>query len=407
MKKIFYGWWMVAACMLIATVSWSLGTFGMGVWVFALSSARGMSVTTVSSAVTLAYMTAGLMTLGVGSFAARHGSRPVVAAGAVTLGLAIATLPHCTQTWQIYAAFLALGAGMACLSTITIGTTLAPWFERFQGRAVSTAMLGASIGGMIGTPLLMGGIRAVGFDATALYAGVLVLLLMLPLAAFVLKRRPQDIGQWPDGSAEKPAGVANATVQWTRSAAFATRQFKTHVFAFGVALMVQIGFLTHHVSIAMPVLGEAGAAAAVSAAAIAAFAGRIMLARYADRIDLRLTAAGVFLLSAAALTAIALYPAPSTLMALSVIYGLTVGNITTLSPIVIRREFGAASFGMVFGLAATLTQLTMSLGPSLLGWMREATGSYGPALLLCGALDVLAAAAIVWGGRQPLMQQAA
>ena len=56
----FYGWWIVLACMTFATVCWSLGTFGMSVYVFALSETDGgaarFPVATVSIAVTLAYI---------------------------------------------------------------------------------------------------------------------------------------------------------------------------------------------------------------------------------------------------------------------------------------------------------------------------------------------------------------
>ena len=398
----FHGWRIVAACMLLATVSWSLGIFGMGVYVFALTGRQGFSVSTVSTAITGAYVVSALLMMAVGRCIARRGSRPVVAAGALAMALGVAALPHCRQPWQLYAAFLVLGLGVACLSTNTIGSTLAPWFERHQGRAMSTAMLGASIGGMVGTPLLMGGLRLWGFEATAALAAGTALVLLLPLAALVLKRRPQDLGQFPDGMAAPHGPQPAAAAPWQLRQVLATRQFRSHILAFGLALMVQIGFLSHHVSITLPALGAQGAAAAVSAAAVAAFAGRLLLARYADHMDVRKSGAGVLLLAAAALVGMALWPRPWALMALSVAYGLTVGNVTTLAPMIIRREFGAASFGVVFGLAATLNQLAMSLGPTLFGTLRDAFGSYGPALVLCAALNLAAAQALVWGGRHAL-----
>ncbi len=404
---MFYGWWMVLACMSFATVCWSLGTFGMSVYVFALSHGQAGSVTfsvaTVSTAVTTAYLVSAGLMLVVGSAAARFGPRPLVAFGAVALAVGVSLLPLCRAAWQLYGAFAMLGVGMACLSTVAIGTTLAPWFDLHQGRAVSTAMLGASIGGMLGTPLLMWGIRSIGFAHTTWVAAAVAVLIIVPLALFVLKRRPQDMGLLPDGLPPKADGkpVASAPT-WTRRNAMRTRQFQTQTLAFGLALMVQVGFLSHHVPIAEPWLGASGAAAAVTAAAFAAFIGRLLLARYADRIDVRKAAAGVLLFGCVSLIAMALFPSPWALMALSVSYGLTVGNITTLPPIIIRREFGAASFGAVFGASAMMTAVLMAMGPSLFGSIRQAFGSYAPALLLGAALDLVAVAALLWGGRKPL-----
>ena len=404
---MFYGWWMVLACMSFATVCWSLGTFGMSVYVFALSHGQAGSVTfsvaTVSTAVTTAYLVSAGLMLVVGSAAARFGPRPLVAFGAVALAVGVSLLPLCRVAWQLYGAFAMLGVGMACLSTVAIGTTLAPWFDLHQGRAVSTAMLGASMGGMLGTPLLMWGIRSMGFAQTMWVAAAVAVLIIVPLALFVLKRRPQDMGLLPDGLPPKVHGKPVASpATWTRRNAMRTRQFQTQTLAFGLALMVQVGFLSHHVPIAEPWLGASGAAAAVTAAAFAAFIGRLLLARYADRIDVRKAAAGVLLFGCASLIAMALFPSPWALMALSISYGLTVGNITTLPPIIIRREFGAASFGAVFGASAMMTAVLMAMGPSLFGSIRQAFGSYSPALLLGAALDLVAVAALIWGGRKPL-----
>lgn len=407
-KSRFYGWRIVAACMAFATVCWSLGTFGMSVYVFALSEGQGgagFTVATVSSGVTVAYLVSAGLMLVVGSAFARLGPRPMVAFGAVALAAGVSLLPQAHAVWQLYAAFAVLGVGMSCLSTVAIGTTLAPWFEVHQGRAMSTAMLGASLGGMLGTPLLMAGIRHLGFAHTAWLAAGVALAVIVPLAVFVLRSRPQDMGLLPDGlPPQDGAAPAAAAPAWDRRSALRTRQFQTQVVAFGIALMVQVGFLSHHVPIAVPLLGPQGAAMAVTAAAVAAFAGRLLLARYADRIDVRKATAGVLCVATCSLVGMALLPTPAAMMALSISYGLTVGNVTTLAPIVVRREFGAASFGAVFGASATMTQIAMALGPSVFGGIRQAWGSYAPALVLGALLNLVAAAALVWGGRRPLVQ---
>jgi len=399
----FHGWRIVAACMAFVTVSWSLGIFGMGVYVHALADSRGFSIGTVSTAVTVAYIVSALLMVGVGRFITCRGSRPVVALGVLAMAAGVAAMPWCQQIWQVYAAFLVLGLGMACLSTNTVGSTLAPWFERLQGRAMSTSMLGASIGGMMGTPLLMGGIHAWGFQTTAMVAAVVAVAVVLPLAVWVLKTRPQDVGRHPDGMSARQQDQTVQAIQWNLKDATATRQFRSHVIAFGIGQMVQVGFLSHHVSIAIPVLGAQGAAAAVFAAAVAAFLGRLLLARYADQVDVRKVGSGVFLLAAVSLVGMAVLPGKWALVATSISFGLTVGNVTTLAPMIIRREFGAASFGVVFGLAATINQLSMALGPTVYGVLHDAFGSYTPALLLCGLLNVVVAIVIVGGGKQVLV----
>jgi cyanate permease len=138
-----------------------------------------------------------------------------------------------------------------------------------------------------------------------------------------------------------------------------------------------------------------------SATAIAALAARLGLASLVDGLDQRALSAAVLVLAAMVFCALALFPFQWVLIVGSVIWGVTMSNVTILSAIIVRREFGARSFGAVFGFASTIIQLATALGPSFYGVLREASSSYQLPLLIAAALDV-AAAVIVWSGRASL-----
>ncbi len=385
----------------MAVVGWSLTVFGVGVYIHVLSEQRGFSIGLTSLAVTVSSLVSAACLMSVGTATARFGPKPVIATGTVILALTVTTLAYCEQAWQVFIVFVGMGLGRSCLSATTISTTLAPWFERHQGRAVSTALLGASVGGMIGTPLLLGAIAEFGILRGLALAGATSLLVVLPVVVFVFKRGPESLGLLPDGGEASTASVPKVAT-WSRKGAMATRQFKSQLIAFALGLMVQIGFLSHHLSIVAAPLGEHVATIAVSSAALAAFLGRIALASFADRIDLRLTTGGVLLVAAASLGVMSVTSGYAGLLLTSVTYGLTIGNLTTLSPIVVRREFGASSFGAVYGLAASVIGFANAFGPGIFGVLRDAFGSYGPALMVAGLANLVAAVVIVWGGRKPL-----
>ena len=109
--------------------------------------------------------------------------------------------------------------------------------------------------------------------------------------------------------------------------------------------------------------------------------GRLALARFADEMDARMTTAVVLLLAAGSLGVIGLFPVPSMLIGGSIVFGLTVGNVTTLSPIIVRREFGAQAFGLIFGVASCGIQLATALGPGMYGLLHDLFGGYSPAWL--------------------------
>ncbi len=402
---------MVAACLVIATVSWSLGVFGIGVWLYAVTTSRGWPLAAISSAVVPFYLVGALSSMQVGRLIERRGPRPVVVAGALGLAAGVAALGQVREPWQVTAAFLLMGVGYASLSPVALSATLAPWFERHQGRAVSTAMIGASLGGIIGTPLLVALIDALGFATATGVVAAGTLLVLLPIAVGVLVRRPEDIGQRPDG-AGAPAGTAvltepgplPASRRWGRVEALRTAALRSVIVAFGLALLVQVGFLTHHLTMLAPSLGADAAALTVAATGVTALLGRIALATWADRIDIRRISAAVFLLAALSLAVLAFaLPAAAAplLVTTSIVYGLSVGNVTTLSPLIVRREFGAASFGSLYGAASIFIGLALAAGPAVFGLLHDAGNGYRLPLAVAAGLDAIAAAVVLKGRAGP------
>jgi MFS family permease len=393
--RIFYGWWIVVACLIVALVGNALGLFGVGVYLHALTHANGWPISVISGAATLFYVVSAVLLIPVGSGITRFGPRPVVGIGCVSMARGVAAIGRVTAPWEAYPAFVLVGAGWACLSTTAVATTLAPWFEKYQGRAVSIASLGASTGGMIGAPVLLFGIATVGLSAATVIAGLLTAMILLPLVAFVLRHRPEEMGLVPDGEPAAPVIKAGSSSTWTRKAALRSNALRGLMISFGFGMMVQIGFLTHQVTLLSETYSGAWISATVSATAVATLFGRLALARFADQLDARLTAAVMLVLAAGALAALALFPNPLVLVGASILFGLTVGNVTTFQPIIVRQEFGAASFGPVFGIASCGIQLVTALGPGFYGLLHDMSGGYRVPLLLAGVLDVVAAIIVV------------
>jgi len=397
MSRMFYGWRIVAVCLVASVFANALGLFGAGVYLHALVERNGWPTGLVSGAITLFYVVSALLLIPVGGVLGRFGPQPVFALGTSALAGGVAAIGHVVAPWQTYAAFLVMGVGWACLSMTAVATTLAPWFERHQGRAVSIASLGASVGGLAGVPVLLLGIDRLGFAATTTLGAASAVLVMLPLAVVVLKRRPQDIGLLPDGAAAVSSTAGPRAATWTRRDALRTAALRSVMAGFGIGMMVQVGFVTHQVALLLPALGAAGTSIAVSATAIAALVSRLVLARFADRMSARTTAAAMMIVAAGALAAMAIWPVPAMFVAGSLLMGLRIGNVTTLAPIIVRREFGAASFGAVYGIASCVIQLATALGPSFYGLLHDAFGSYRAPLLLAATADVGAALIILAG----------
>ena len=395
MTRYFYGWNVVAATFVVALFAFGLGFYGVTVYLATLQRVHPWSASAVSAPVTVYYVAGALLSAWIGDVYQRFGPRVVITMGSLAMALGVATLGVVTQPWHLYPVFLVMAVGWGAMSGAALNLLVAPWFERRRGLAVSIAFNGATLGGVVIAPMLVPLIDTVGFARAVATAAVVSLVVLLPLAAFVMRPGPEALGLGPDGDAPVPARRAATAEPGRRSAELRTWRFWSISAPFALGLAAQVGVLTHQVSLLAPVVGSSGAARAVSVTTAAALIGRLITGVVVDRLNPRLVASATLVVQMLGVGILALsiegegasWPM---LGAGCALFGLGVGNMTTLPGLILAAEWPRQRFSALIGLVVGINQFTFAFGPSLVGIVRDASGHYGPALVVCMALELLA-----------------
>ncbi len=399
----FYGWWIVLGCTAILFVSSGIGFYGHGVILDPLRERYGWSKGVISSAVSLYFFTAGVMGMLMGRFIDSYGPKPVLILGSVTMGIGFLLLSRVTQLWQFYAVYFIMALGWSGTSLIPVGTLIANWFIRKRGLAMSLTMTGLSLGGMVLVPLAAYLVFHWGLRVTLPILGAVYCLVIIPTAIWVIKQRPSHVGQVPDGSTPTPVSRGKPGIRtryasqwrvWTRAEALRSAAFWAIVTAFMLALSGQIAFLVHQVSFLSQTLGPRGAALAVSVTAGASIIGRLFLGSIADRSDKRFLAMVCFFIQAGAVLSMAYFRSLGVLYLGTLAFGLTMGGIVMLQPLLIGECFGLVSFGMITGLAGLFSSSGAALGPVIAGLIYDATRDYRIAFTIFAAASLLAMVAV-------------
>src|SRR5437764_3123310 len=186
--RYFYGWNVVGATFVMAWLSFGLGFYGLSVYVATLQRLHGWSASAVSAPVTVYYVAGAVLTAAIGDLYERLGPRAVVAGGSIAMAAGVATLGVVTQPWQLYPTFLVMSVGWGAMSGAAINITLAPWFERRRGLAVSIAFNGATLGGVSIAPALIPLIGAVGFTRALDVAALVLPVVLVAVPAGVVRR---------------------------------------------------------------------------------------------------------------------------------------------------------------------------------------------------------------------------
>lgn len=411
-RGLFYGWYITGVCMVIATLAWGFGFYGLGVYVRALSAREAWSPTVVSSCVGIYFLLGAIISTYVGGVIDRRGPRLVLTVGTLAFTVGIAGLALVRELWQLAVPFLLMSVGWGCLTVTALGATLVRWFKRRLGLASGIAFSGASLAGIVVAPLLVVATESYGFTTAVLGSSAIFCLVALPLVLLLVKSRPADVGQYPDGdppmgATEDVDGRAAATVggelpnapAWTRARALRSPQFWTIAGPFSLAMIAQVGFLVHQLSIVTTRVPAKQAAAVVSVTSLAGFLGRIAISALADRLHPRALSVMVLLGQAAGLVGVALGESEATIYASCVLFGLGIGNVITLPSLIVRRDFGPASFGALSGAVNGITHCALGLGPLLVGAAHAHFGGYAHGLFLLVTMNVLAALAMLFSLR--------
>lgn len=396
----YEGWPVVGVCFLVATFAWAAGFYGQGVYLAELQRLHGWPASLISTATTCYYLFSAVLVVFVSEAIRTLGPRRLLIGGIIAVAAGTAMVGQITSPWQLYIAYALIAFGWAGTSLAAINNTLGLWFDKKRGMAISLALNGASCGGVLGVPLLVGAIGKFGFPATSVGAALVIMALAIPVILIWVGRPPKRALPPADVFAAEPAPAARSIAQ-IRQAAFGSLAFWTITVPFSLLLVAQVGFIVHQISFLDPIMGRERASIAVALMTAMAVIGRVLFGLVVDRMDQRKAAAASAVSQALALIVMINTRNEAALFAASAVFGFSVGNMITLPSIIVQREFSAVAFGVLVSLVTAICQFTYAFGPGIIGLLRDLSGSYTVPFYACAALQLIAAAIVLVRAKTP------
>ncbi|MDP9899469.1 MFS transporter [Variovorax ginsengisoli] len=396
----------VRAAFAVALFGWGVGFYGPPVFLHAVLVRTGWSLPLVSAAVTFHF----LFGAGVVAFLPRIHKRWGVAAttmaGAVLLAAGVLGWAAAAEPWQLFVAAMFTGGGWVPLGAAGINAIIAPWFVDKRPLALAKAYNGASVGGMVFSPLWAVLIDRAGFPAAAMMVGLAMVVVVMSIATRELAGTPRGEGQDGDGRVRVDHPAAASPALWR------DRRFLTLGAAMSLGLFAQIGLITQLFSLMAPSMGVRLAGGTMALATGCGMAGRLIMARLlGERTDRRRAAAASYAVQA--LGTLLLWMAGPEHLALFmlgvVLFGLGIGNATSLPPLIAQAEFAPTDVPRVVARSVALSQALYALAPAVLAGLLvggsggaasassgTVTGAY---FLVILGLELLAAACLLSGRR--------
>lgn len=385
----------IAACFGVALGS--IQIYATGVFVAPLEAEFGWSRAEISAGLLAPSILGVLLAPLFGIFIDRWGARRMALPGTVMVCAATAALslagPSIYSWWGLW---VLIGISSLFLKPTVWSTAVSSHFVSGRGLALAVMLSGTGIAQACLPTITRVLIDNLGWRGAYIALGASFAVVVLPVLWFYFHDN-----RFKEAQGRK--GPTPAVTGYEAREGFRTRQFWQLLLAALFVTGVIVAFVFHLV----PMLSEMGLdrASATYVAGIAGIfsvIGRLAVGTMLDRLPgppVGAVSVGLPVIAAAILLA---FPAsvPAAIIAI-VFLGLCIGGEYDSVIYLSTRYFGMRNFGTLFGCVAAALLAGVGLGPSIVGWIHDVTGSY--TLFLWGVIPLATVSALLLGtlGKYP------
>jgi hypothetical protein len=257
--------------------------------------------------------------------------------------------------------------------------------------------IGVTAGGSLGT-LMVKRLTPLTDFRTSLLAVGLLMFVAWPVALWVQKDRPSDIGQCADGATEPAPEVK-----------LQPRSFSEllHSYPFWLLLIGSfcsigsIGSVNFHMKFIFQDQGFANQAVrdaiwanANVAILISSVFGRVFIGTMADKLPMKWVMFATYFMVAATIPVLLLVAPPDTPWTFSILFGLAMGADYMLIPLMAAKQFGVNTVARAMAVILPVNTIGQTWFPYFVSLIREHTAGYKVPLQVVFALAMIGALAI-------------
>lgn len=390
---LHYGWVIVAAGMLCILACLGFGRFALGMLLPSMGATLHLSYSEmgfISTANFLGYLMAVLVS---GHWAGRFGSRKLIFAALLVVGVSMALVSRATGFYPVLVLYLITGLGSGATNVPVMGLVSAWFSSSLRGRAAGFIVIGSGFAIMITGRLIPFINRLVGPEgwrtSWLILGGFVALIAFASLA--MIRDAPADKGLLPVGGAEigtsPHPGAEGKDGNLYRMGI--TYHLGSIYFLFGYTYVIYATFIV------TTLVKERGFSEGVAGnfwmwvGFLSLFSGPVF-GTLSDRLSRKTGVIIVFSLQAISYLLIATR-LPGLFLYLSIgFYGLVAWSIPSIMAAAVGDYFGARRAATAFGFVTFIFGLGQISGPAIAGVLAEKTGSFSGSFYMAAVFSGIA-----------------
>jgi MFS family permease len=388
----------VAALAVTQTVGYGTLYYAFAVLLTPVAAGLGTSTTTVTGAFTASVLTSAALAVPVGRWLDRHGGRALMTVGSLSGAVFLLAWSQITETWQLYAVQIGLGAsGAASLYEAAFAVIIAWHSPAGRSTALLALTVVAGFASTIFLPLTGWLVDRHGWRTALLVLAGVQAVLTVPLHAAVLRAAPRPAVVPGPASGSGPVDLR--VVVADRGFWLLGISFTAHTAAVSV--------VTVHLVAALTSWGHTATFAATTAGlfGILSVTGRLAVTGLQRRHRLASVVAAVFAVQAVAAATLPLTGRHAVAAVVGVVgFGLGFGVGSIAKPVLLADRYDTRRYATIAGVLVVPMTVAKAAAPLGAAAVHTYTGSYawvfGAAAVAC-AVGAAALAAVRTTPRSP------
>ena len=350
MKRFHYGYVIVLCCCLIMGVNVGLVMSCAGIFYQPVSDDLGVSVGEFGVYMSFNYLASTLMLSEAGRMLERFRARWLLTASSAVLGLCLVAMGFFNAVGQFYLAGCIIGIALAFLLYLSFPTMVNRWFRTRVGFFIGLCSAASGIGGILFNPVGASLISAYGWRVAYWVFGAVILCVVSPILALLLRDNPKDKGLEPFGAVDRPQQSAPGNdaegVEYTKALRMPAF-YGMVVFAF---LMISVStlnlFIPNYVTGLDYTLAQASFVA--SAVMVGVTVGKVALGMINDRNN----TLGVCITALCGIVGLTLFILGhigfSAVVVGGFLFGWAYAGVTVQTPMLVRAVFGNRNYARIY-----------------------------------------------------------
>jgi MFS family permease len=382
---VFYGWFVIAGVILVTVIAGGAFVSSFGVFLPVISNEFGWSRASLSLALSLGIAAFGLPAPLYGYFINKYGARAGIILGNSLAVFATAALFLANEIWHYYLLYIIIGLGNGLGGYIACSTLTNNWFIKNRALAMGIFTSSLGISGLIYPPVVTVIIAHLGFLNSWLVLAGFVLVGAVILGGVVLiKNRPEDIGQLPDGItanfnsiAEKVPNHESKVTVWQARKAFKAKTIWL-IAAFMFADALAMGAVAGHQIAYIKDIGFSAmtAASTVSVMSVFNIIGSLAFGALSLKLNMRHLTSTAFLLQIASIIILLTSKNIIFIYFFAAFIGLSLGAILTSMSTFIGAYYPRQHYAQIAGIILPFYMIGQSISASAVGLIFDITNQY-------------------------------